>query len=89
MVHNASTSASSHECQMDIVLTSRAGGGSAGSGSRATAVGVMAGVAVSVTEGSTAGVTVPVMIAGSVAGREVVATGVNAEVGLLVFSGPG
>lgn len=89
MVHNASTSASSHECQIDIVLTSWAGGGPAGSGSRPTAVGVLVGVVVSVIEGSTAGVTVPVMIAGSVAGRAVVAIGVDSEVGISVSRGPG
>ena len=58
IVHNASASASFHECQIETVLTSMAGGGPAGSGSRSVVVGVMVGVTVNVVDGNTVGVTV-------------------------------
>ncbi len=57
-VHNASTSDSLHECQIETVLISCEGGGPAGSGIRSTAVGVIVSVVVSVLERNTVGVTV-------------------------------
>src|SRR3989304_652090 len=97
MVHNASASASFHECQIETVLTNWAGGGEAGSGSRSTAVDDMGYVAVRVVEGSTVGVAVNlitgvapgVVPAVAVAWGVLVGTDTGVKVGLAVACGGG
>jgi hypothetical protein len=89
IVHNASTSVSFHECQMETVLISGAGGGAASSGNLSTTVGVRVVVVVIVTDGSTVGVTVPVIIKVVVSGRAVVRRSVTSRTGLPVSCGRG